>query len=131
MGIFIDIIFLLGSEDVLQSFHRSVYLFSSNIFCMISFLLMLASSSYCWKNIDVQTIGRVFTIFIGISMCSLVDILVILYFLLEMVVKNFTELSVARVRLLIRMDTFSFLMFLVIPNSRLIGFCFHIVMRSE
>lgn len=131
MGIFIDIIFLLGSEDVLQSFHRSVYLFSSNIFCMISFLLMLASSSYCWKNIDVQTIGGILTIFIGISMCSLVYILVVLYLLLEMVVKNFTELSVARVRLLIRMDTFSFLMFLVIPNSRLIGLCFHIVMRSE
>ena len=50
------IIFLLGSQDVLQPFHGPMDLFGSNILCMISFLFVLAFSSYCWKNIDIQTI---------------------------------------------------------------------------
>ena len=64
-------------------------------------------------------------------MCSLIDILVILYFFLEMIVKNSAELSVARVGLLIGMNTFSFLMFLIVSKNRLIRLCFHMAMGSD
>ena len=113
---FVGVIFLLGSEDVLQSFHGPINLLSSNILRVISFLLGLGSSPQRWKNIDFQTIRGIFTIFIGISMSSLVYILVVLYLLLEVVVKNSAELSITGVGFLIGIDAFGFLMFLIFFN---------------